>query len=73
MRKDPQGRDVDLRAILQAVEGSALKDLLDTVKAKDKPKFEAAYRTMLQSCYSCHEASGKPYLRPQVPHARRWI
>jgi len=67
VRKDPQGRDVDLRAILQAVEGSALKDLLETVKAKDKPKFEAAYRTMLQSCYSCHEASGKPYLRPQVP------
>jgi hypothetical protein len=67
VRKDPMGHDVDLRAILQAVETSALKDLQQTIQAKDKPKFEAAYRTMLQSCYSCHEASGKPYLRPQVP------
>ena len=67
VRKDPQGRDVDLRAILQAIEGSSLKDLQQTIAAKDKTKFEAAYRTQLQSCYSCHEASGKPYLRPQLP------
>jgi len=67
VRKDPQGREVDLRAILQAVEGSSLKDLQQTIAAKDKTKFEAAYRVQLQSCYSCHEASGKPYLRPQVP------
>jgi hypothetical protein len=67
MRKDPQGRDVDLRAILQAIDTSSLKDLQQTIAAKDKTKFEAAYRVQLQSCYSCHEASGKPYLRPQVP------
>ena len=67
VRKDPQGRDVDLRAILQAIDTSSLKDLQQTIAAKDKANFEAAYRVQLQSCYSCHEASGKPYLRPQVP------
>jgi hypothetical protein len=67
VRKDLQGRDVDLRAILQAIDTSSLKDLQQTIAAKDKTKFEAAYRVQLQSCYSCHEASGKPYLRPQVP------
>jgi len=67
VRKDAAGRDVDLRAILQAVETSSLKDLHDTIAAKDRPKFETAYRTMTQSCYSCHEAASKPYLRPKVP------
>ena len=67
VRKDAAGRDVDLRAILQAIETSSLKDLHDTIAAKDRPKFETAYRTMTQSCYSCHEAASKPYLRPKVP------
>lgn len=67
VRKDPAGRDVDLRGILDAVEKGPLKDVQDAVKAKDKPKFEATYKTMLESCYSCHQASGKPYLRPRVP------
>ena len=67
VRKDAQGRDVDLRAILQAIETSSLKDLHDAVAAKDKPRFEAAYRTMTQSCIACHQASAKPYLRPRIP------
>ena len=54
-------------AILQAIDASSLKDLQQTIAAKDKAKFEIAYRVQLQSCYSCHGASGKPYLRPQVP------
>ena len=29
----------------------------------------AAYKTMLESCYACHKASSKPYLRPMVPTA----
>jgi hypothetical protein len=67
VRKDAAGRDVDLRGILQGIETSSLKDLHDAVAAKDKPRFEAAYRTMTQSCASCHTASAKPYLRPKVP------
>jgi hypothetical protein len=69
VRKDPAGRDVDLRAILETVENSTLKDVQEAVNAKDAPRFEKAYRVMLDSCYSCHQASGKPYLRPQVPEA----
>jgi hypothetical protein len=67
VRKDPAGRDVDLRGILEAVEKGPFKDVQDAVAAKDKGKFEATYRTMLESCYACHQASGKPYLRPRVP------
>jgi hypothetical protein len=67
VRKDAAGRDVDLRGILQGIETSSLKDLHDSIAAKDEPKFEKAYRTMIESCASCHTASAKPYLRPKVP------
>ena len=67
VRKDAAGRDVDVKAILDAVEGSALKDLEATIKAKDGPKFEAAYRQMIGSCQSCHQAAGKPYIVIRVP------
>jgi hypothetical protein len=67
VRKDAAGRDVDLRGILQGIETSSLKELHDAVAAKDKARFESAYRQMTQSCASCHTASAKPYLRPKVP------
>jgi hypothetical protein len=67
VRKDPAGREVKLQPILDAIETSALKDVQDAVHANDKPRFEIAYRVMLASCTSCHEASGKPFLRPHVP------
>jgi hypothetical protein len=67
VRKDAAGRDVDLGGILQGIETSSLKDLHDSIAAKDEPRFEKAYRTMIESCTSCHTASAKPYLRPKVP------
>jgi hypothetical protein len=67
VRKDSAGQEVDLRAILQAVENTPLKDLQGAIKAKDREKFAAAYRFTLEGCYSCHKAAEKPYLRPQVP------
>jgi hypothetical protein len=66
-RKDNAGKEIDLVAILQAVENSPLKQLESSVKAKDKVAFEKAYRFMLEGCYSCHKAADKPYLRPQIP------
>lgn len=66
-RKDSAGREVDLTAILQAVENSPLKQLEDSIKAKDAVAFDKAYRFTLENCYSCHKASEKPYLRPQIP------
>jgi hypothetical protein len=67
VRKDAAGRDVDLRGILQGIETSSLKDLHDTIAAKDEQRFEQAYRTMIESCTSCHTASAKPFIRPKVP------
>lgn len=69
VRKDPAGREVDVKALLEAVEQTSLKDLDASVTAKDKPKFEAAYRQMLTSCVACHQAVGKPFIRPRVPES----
>jgi len=44
-----------------------LQRLQETIQAKDREKFTDAYRSMLDSCYSCHLASGKPFLRLQIP------
>jgi hypothetical protein len=66
-RKDAAGREVDLGAILQAVENTPLKQLQEAIAAKAKPAFERAYRFTLEGCYACHKASDKPFIRPQVP------
>jgi hypothetical protein len=67
-RKDLQDREIDLVAILQAVENTPLKQLTESLAAKNRDQFEKAYRTTLEEgCYLCHKASDKPYLRPQVP------
>jgi hypothetical protein len=67
IRKDNANRDVNLPAILQAMENGPLKQLGDAVASKDAEKFVAAYRFTLENCYACHKASDKPYLRPQIP------
>jgi len=67
VRKDSAGREIKLEDILQAVENGPLKQLEEAVKAKDREKFVAAYEVTLASCYSCHKAADKPYLRPRVP------
>jgi len=69
-RKDSQDREIDLIALLQAVETTPLKRLSEALAAKDQGGFDKAYRAMIeQGCYTCHKASDKPYLRPQVPQA----
>ena len=65
--KDSAGREIDLVAILQALENSPLKDVGDAISAKNKPEFETSYRLTLEGCYACHKASDKPFIRPQVP------
>lgn len=66
-RKDNAGREIDLVAILQALENTPLKQLGDAISAKDKSNFDNAYRATLEGCYACHKASDKPFIRPQVP------
>ena len=48
---------------------SLLATLQKTIEGRDTVGFAKAYRDMLSGCYSCHQASEKPYLRPRVPDA----
>ena len=67
IRKDAQGNPVRLEEILDPIERTALKQVQDAIKAKDSVHFDRAFRQMLDSCYACHVASSKPYLRLQIP------
>ncbi|HQX50259.1 MAG TPA: hypothetical protein PLY87_06655 [Planctomycetaceae bacterium] len=67
VRKDNAGQEVKLRDILEAVENSPLKQLREAIDSKDPDTFVAAYRFTLESCYACHKAADKPYLRPRIP------
>ena len=65
--KGPDGMPVDLKGIFDAIDTSTFAALKTVIDAKDAAKFDAAYRTVLESCYQCHKAVGRPYLRPMVP------
>lgn len=67
VRKDNQGQEIKLEAILESVENSPLAQLQQAIQNKDNEKFVAAYKFMLEGCYACHKASDKPFLRPQIP------
>jgi len=66
VRKTKAG-DLDLRGILEAVDGSFLSKIQTAIQAEDAAGFTKAYKASLEGCYSCHKASEKPYLRPQIP------
>jgi hypothetical protein len=67
IRKDNQGRDINLGNILEAFENSQLTQLKQAIDGKNRGAFERVYKDSLTVCYSCHKASDKPYLRPQIP------
>jgi cytochrome c553 len=67
IRKDLQGNDVDLKGIYDSIDNSVMVKLQQAIDKKDRVQFVAAYKETLVQCYSCHKASGKPYLRPMVP------
>ncbi len=67
VRKDSQDRDVRLGEILDAMENTPLAQLQAAITAEDQNRFDAAYRFTLETCYACHKAVEKPYLRPQIP------
>jgi hypothetical protein len=69
IRKDLEGRDVDLQAIFQAVDSSTFAAVKIAIERKDSAQFETAYKGALDGCYSCHKSSSKPFLRPIVPTA----
>jgi hypothetical protein len=59
--------DVDLEGIREAFDTSSLLEVQQAIDASDAGRFTEAYRRALEGCYSCHKASEKPFLRPQVP------
>jgi hypothetical protein len=67
VRKNPQGNEIRLQEILDPIEKSSLEDIHKAINEKSTEKFAAAYRQMMESCYSCHLASGKPFLKLQIP------
>ncbi len=69
VRKAADGSDVNLMPIFQSIDTSAFKTMTDAIQAQDSTAFIAAYRESLAACHGCHKASGKPYLRPQIPTA----
>ena len=74
-RKSPtiraqDGTDVDIKSIFDGIDTSSLADLKAAIEKKDSARFAAAYKTQIESCYSCHKAVGRPYLRPMIPTAQ---
>jgi hypothetical protein len=67
IRKDNAGREVNLPGILEAMENTPLAQLKEAIAGQDASKFEAAYKLSLETCYACHKAADKPFLRPQMP------
>jgi hypothetical protein len=66
-RKGPNGETVDLNAIATALDTTQMAGLKKAIDAKQKAQFVTLYAETQSQCYGCHKASGKPYLRPQVP------
>lgn len=69
IRKDLEGNPVDLKGIYDSIDDSVMVKLQQAIDKKDGAQFVATYKETLVQCYSCHKASGKPYLRPMVPTA----
>lgn len=67
VRKDPQGHDIRLSEILEPIEKTSLEEIHKAINEKSSDKFRGAYKQMLDSCYACHLAAGKPFLRLQMP------
>ncbi len=64
----PEKEEVNIAGIFEGIDTSSLADVKKAIEAKDSAKFAASYKTMLDSCYSCHKSVGRPYLRPMIPN-----
>ena len=68
--RGPDGKDVDLQGIFDGIDTSSLAAVKTAIEKQDSVQFAAAYRTMMESCYSCHKAAGRPYIRPMIPQTQ---
>jgi len=67
MPRGPEGMPVDVGSIFDAIDTSTFATLKATLEKKEAAKFAGAYRGAMESCYQCHKAVGRPYLRPMIP------
>ncbi len=67
VRKDNAGAEIKLADILEAMENTPLAQLQASIERQDYTDFVAAYKFSLETCYACHKAADKPYLRPRIP------
>jgi cytochrome c553 len=65
--KGPDGMPVDVKGIFDGIDTSTFAAVKAAIDKKDGKAFDTAYRDALESCYSCHKAVGRPYLRPAIP------
>jgi hypothetical protein len=56
-----------LAEALKTIEGSPSMKVDEAIRKKDLRSFNLTYRNLLQGCYDCHKAAGKPFLRPRMP------
>lgn len=59
--------EVDLEGIRRTFDSGYLTGVQQAIDAKSASRFADAYKFSLEGCYSCHKASEKPFLRPQLP------
>jgi hypothetical protein len=69
VRKLPDGKDVDIKGIFDAIDPSAFATVQLAIEDQNSDDFAMAYRQTLEACYSCHKAIGRPELRPMMPTA----
>jgi hypothetical protein len=67
--KTATGEIVDMKGTTDGIENGSLAELKKSIDNKDVTAFEAAYKHMLEDCYSCHKNINRPYLRPMIPTA----
>ncbi len=53
--------------LLKNFEQTSLEPVIDAVKAQDKAAFESSYEAAIEGCNACHQATGHPYVRYQMP------
>ena len=70
IRNNAENKDVDIAGIFDGVDTSSLAAVKTAIDAKDSVQFQSTYKTMIESCYSCHKSVGRPYIRPMIPTAQ---
>jgi len=69
VRRDASGGAVDIKGIFEGISNGPLKELTQAIQSKNEMQFQTTYKQMLDACYACHQASGKPFLRPIIPQS----